>query len=108
LVLLSVGEVIWSPKLNEYIASIAPPGQEGTYLGMSMIPWFAAKLIVGAISGHLLTRWVPEGIGLQLEAGTVAFRDSPEAMWTILFAWAISGPLIALLFRPWFTAVRQS
>jgi MFS family permease len=105
LVILSVGEVIWSPKLNEYIAEIAPAGQEGSYLGMSMVPWFAAKLVVGAISGHLLIRWVPEGIGEQLQAGTVAFRDSPEAMWLILFAWAISGPLIALLFRGWFSAV---
>jgi hypothetical protein len=105
LVVLSVGEVIWSPKLNEYIAEIAPAGQEGSYLGMSMVPWFAAKLVVGAISGHLLIRWVPEGIGAQLQAGTVAFWDSPEAMWLILFAWAISGPLIALLFRGWFAAV---
>jgi POT family proton-dependent oligopeptide transporter len=104
LVVLSVGEVIWSPKLNEYIASIAPAGQEGTYLGMSMVPWFAAKLVVGAISGHLLTRWVPEGIGPQLQAGGVEFWDSPEAMWLLLFVWAISGPLIALVFRRWFTS----
>jgi len=105
LVILSIGEVIWSPKLNEYIAEIAPAGQEGSYLGMSMVPWFAAKLVVGAISGHLLMRWVPEGIGAQLEAGTVPFWDRPEAMWLILFVWAISGPVIALLFRGWFTAV---
>jgi POT family proton-dependent oligopeptide transporter len=103
LVILSVGEIIWSPKLNEYIATIAPKGQEGSYLGMSMIPWFAAKLVVGAISGHLLLRWVPEGIGVRLQEGTVAFWDSPEAMWLILFVWAISGPLIALVFRKWFT-----
>jgi POT family proton-dependent oligopeptide transporter len=103
LVILSVGEIIWSPKLNEYIATIAPKGQEGSYLGMSMIPWFAAKLVVGAISGHLLLRWVPEGIGERLQEGTVAFWDRPEAMWLILFAWAISGPLIALVFRNWFT-----
>jgi len=105
LVILSIGEVIWSPKLNEYIAEIAPAGQEGSYLGMSMVPWFAAKLVVGAISGHLLMRWVPEGIGAQLQAGTVPFWDRPEAMWLILFVWAISGPVIALLFRGWFTAV---
>jgi MFS family permease len=104
LVILSVGEVIWSPKLNEYIATIAPSGQEGSYLGMSMIPWFAAKLLVGAMSGHLLARWVPEGIGLKLQSGTVDFWDAPEAMWLILFLWAISGPLIALLFRGWFTS----
>ena len=102
LVVLSIGEVIWSPKLNEYIASIAPKGQEGSYLGMSMIPWFAAKLLVGAMSGHLLTRWVPEGIGLRLQEGTVAFWDTPEAMWLILFVWAISGPILALIFRGWF------
>ena len=102
LVVLSIGEVIWSPKLNEYIASIAPKGQEGSYLGMSMIPWFAAKLLVGAMSGHLLNRWVPEGIGLRLQEGTVAFWDTPEAMWLILFIWAISGPLLALVFRGWF------
>jgi dipeptide/tripeptide permease len=51
LVILSVGEIIWSPKLNEYIASIAPRGQEGSYLGMSMI------LFVWAISGPLIA-WV--------------------------------------------------
>jgi len=107
MVMLSVGEVIWSPKLNEYIAEIAPAGQEGSYLGMSMVPWFAAKLVVGAISGHLLMRWVPEGIGFGLQAGTVAFWDSPEAMWLVLFAWAISGPIIALLFRNWFNAVAK-
>lgn len=107
LVILSVGEVIWSPKLNEYIAEIAPAGQEGSYLGMSMVPWFAAKLVVGAISGHMLLRWVPEGIGAGLQAGTVAFWDSPEAMWLLLFAWAISGPLIALVFRNWFLAVAR-
>jgi dipeptide/tripeptide permease len=107
MVVLSVGEVIWSPKLNEYIAEIAPAGQEGSYLGMSMVPWFAAKLVVGAISGHLLLRWVPEGIGLGLQAGTVDFWDRPEAMWLILFVWAISGPLIALLFRNWFKDVAK-
>jgi hypothetical protein len=105
LVILSIGEVVWSPKLNEYIAEIAPAGQEGSYLGMSMVPWFAAKLVVGAISGHLLQRWVPEGIGVELQAGTVAFWDSPEAMWLLLFVWALSGPVIALVFRGWFTAV---
>jgi len=107
LVTLSIGEVIWSPKLNEYIAEIAPAGQEGSYLGMSMVPWFAAKLVVGAISGHLLLRWVPEGVGAQVQAGTLAFWDSPEAMWVVLFAWAISGPIIALLFRGWFMAVAR-
>jgi len=103
LIIFSIGEVIWSPKLNEYIAAIAPKGQEGSYLGMSMVPWFFAKLVVGAMSGHLLSTWVPEGVGEQIKSGNLDFWDSPEAMFLILFAWAISGPLIALVFSRWFT-----
>ena len=63
MIALSVGEVVWSPKLYEYTAAIAPEGQEGTYLGISMVPWFLAKTLVSVISGHLLVRWCPEGIG---------------------------------------------
>jgi dipeptide/tripeptide permease len=103
MVLLSIGEVIWSPKLNEYTAAIAPEGQEGSYLGMSMMPWFAAKVAVSAMSGHMLTRWAPEGIGEKLRQGTVAFWDSPEAMWLILGIWALAGPIIAIVFQSWFT-----
>jgi hypothetical protein len=62
MVLLSIGEVIWSPKLNEYTAAIAPPGQEGTYLGLTMVPWFLAKTVVSVLSGHMLQRWSPEKI----------------------------------------------
>jgi len=101
LVLLSLGEVFWSPKLYEYTASIAPKGQEGSYLGLSMMPWFLAKLVVSAMSGHMLVRWVPEGVGEKLLAGELSFWDRPEAMWLILFIWAISGPILAWLFRGW-------
>jgi len=62
LVLLTVGEIIWSPKLSEYTAAIAPPGQEGTYLGLTMVPWFLAKTVVSLLSGHMLERWCPETV----------------------------------------------
>lgn len=103
MVVLSLGEVIWSPKLSEYTAAIAPKGQEGAYLGMSMMPWFIAKMAVSAMSGHMLNRWSPEGSGVKLMAGQVDFWHSPSAMWLILGIWAISGPVIALLAEKWFT-----
>ncbi len=103
MVVLSIGEVIWSPKLSEYTAAIAPKGQEGAYLGMSMMPWFVAKMAVSAMSGHMLERWSPDGIGDRLRAGTVDFWHSPSAMWLVLGIWAVSGPVIALLFERWFT-----
>jgi len=104
LIVLSVGEIIWSPKLTEYTAAIAPDGQEGSYLGMSMVPWFAAKLTVSALSGHMLERWVPEGIGVKIANGAdISFWDRPEAMWFWLFLWAIAGPLLAIVFHKWLT-----
>lgn len=105
LTVLSIGELAWSPKLTEYTAAIAPHGQEGTYLGLSMMPWFVAKLAVSAMSGHMLERWVPEGRGLQtMCSADVAFWDTPEAMWGVLFLWAFVGPAVALFLKGWLTA----
>jgi POT family proton-dependent oligopeptide transporter len=103
MILLSVGEVMWSPKLQEYTAAIAPEGQEGTYLGLSMLPWFVTKTIVSFFSGHMLARWVPEGIGERARAGQLPFWESPEAMWLILGLVAIAGPIIASFLKSWLT-----
>lgn len=107
LIVLTVGEVIWSPRLNEYTAAIAPEGQEGTYLGLSMVPYFFAKTVVSLLSGHMLARWVPEDMGERLRAGTVAFVDSPSMLWLILGVFALGGPLVALLMKNWFTKGAQ-
>lgn len=109
LLVLTVGEVIWSPRLTEYTAAIAPVGQEGTYLGLSMVPYFLAKTLVGLMSGHMLHRWVPEYpegepiLAERLAAGEISFWDSPSAMWIILAIPALLGPLVALLLKGWFT-----
>ena len=109
LLVLTVGEIIWSPRLQEYTAAIAPEGQEGTYLGLSLFPWFFAKAAVASLSGHMLGRWVPEFpegepiLRDRLAAGEVPFWDSPSAMWIVLGACALAGPLIALLLKKWFT-----
>jgi MFS family permease len=112
MVLLTVGEVLWSPKLYEYTAAIAPEGQEGTYLGFSMIPWFLAKTLVSALSGHMLTRWSPEhvavnGVQVPLQQAMiqnqVPYWQSPAAMWLILGAYALAGCVVAALLQGWLT-----
>lgn len=102
MIVLSVGEVVWSPKLYEYTAAIAPAGQDGTYLGLSLVPWFVAKTVVSVLSGHLLVRWCPEGIGAKMAAGTVGFWQTPAAMWLVLAVYALAGCLLALALRPYF------
>lgn len=103
LIVLSIGEIIWSPKLQEYTAAVAPPGQEGSYLGMSLLPYFVAKTFISVLSGHMLVRFCPEGIRGQIEAGTLPFWRSPEAMWLILSLVAVAGLLVALVFKGWLT-----
>jgi len=103
MILLSVGEVVWSPKLYEYTAAIAPPGQEGPYLGVSSVPWFAAKTLVSVVSGHLLVRYCPEGIGPRPAAGAVPYWDGPAPMWLWLSLYALLGCAGALLLRGWLT-----
>lgn len=103
LVILSIGEIIWSPKLQEYTAAVAPPGQEGSYLGMSMVPYFGAKTFIGLLSGHMLLRFCPEGIKPEIAAGTLPFWRTPEAMWLILTAFALLGLVVAFVFKGWLT-----
>jgi MFS family permease len=103
LVVLSIGEIIWSPKLQEYTAAVAPPGQEGSYLGMSLLPYFVAKTFISLASGHMLLRFCPEGILPQIQAGTLSFWRSPEAMWLILGAFALLGLGVAIAAKGWLT-----
>jgi len=59
-VVLSVGESFYSPRLYEYAAAIAPKGQEGSYMSLSYLPFFLAKLGVASLSGMLLAKYCPE------------------------------------------------
>ena len=117
MVIVTVGEVLWSPKLNEYTAAIAPKGQEGTYLGFSMVPWFVAKTVVSLLSGHMLTRWSPEtvtvnGATVPLQKALIENRldywHTPAAMWLYLGGFALIGCLLALGLAGWLTKIPEN
>ena len=59
-IFFSIGEAIWSPRLYQYTAAIAPKGKEGSYMALSLLPYFVAKLVVGMLSGRMLERWCPD------------------------------------------------
>lgn len=112
MVLVTIGEVVWSPKLYEYTAAIAPKGQEGTYLGLSLVPWFIAKTGVSAFSGHLLEHWSPEkvtvnGAAVPLQQAMInhqlGYWQRPEAMWLLLGLYALAGCIIAAFLEKWLT-----
>jgi dipeptide/tripeptide permease len=87
-VLLSIGECIWSPRLYEYTAVVAPPGREASYMGLSQIPMFFAKPAVGWVSGWMLATWCPE-VG----------ERNPSLMWLVIGLTTLVGPIAIVAFR---------
>jgi MFS family permease len=87
-VMLSVGEALWSPRCYEYTAAIAPKGQEASYMSLSYLPFFVAKLFAGTFSGLLLARFCPE----------TGPRES-ATLWLVIALPALITPLGLLLLR---------
>jgi len=88
LILVSVGESIWAPKLMELSVAIAPEGREGTYISLSGAPLFLSKLAVGGMSGSLLERFCPEH----------GYRHS-QSMWFVIGLTTLLPALLLVVFQ---------
>jgi dipeptide/tripeptide permease len=89
-VAISFGEAFYSPRLYEYAAVIAPKGQEASYMALSYLPFFGAKLTVGLLSGILLGAYCPR----------TGARHS-EMIWWIIGGITAIAPIGLLLLGPW-------
>ena len=87
LTVFSVGEAFYSPRVYEYAASIAPPGQEASYASLAYLPFLVGKLLIGT-SGWLLATFCPEHG--ECHAGT---------LWLIFALAASVAPVGLLVFR---------
>jgi POT family proton-dependent oligopeptide transporter len=83
-VVLALGEMIQASRYYEYISRLAPPGQQGLYMGYAFLPVAIGYFIAGGLGGYLLH-----------EFGEVLGR--PQQMWWII---AAIGILTAALM--WF------
>jgi MFS family permease len=84
----SVGEVFWTPRLYEYTAAIAPKGQEASYMSLSFLPFFVAKFFAGTLSGVLLTRYCP-----------AAGPRHSQTLWLIIALIAVITPIGLVALR---------
>ncbi len=73
LVFLAFGEMTQSARYYEYVSRLAPPGQEGLYMGFGFLPIAIGYFIAGPLGGYLLRYF-----------GDVVHQ--PQQMW-----WVISG-----------------
>jgi len=81
LAVVALGEIILSPRYYEYVSRLAPPGQQGTYMGFAFLPIGIGSFLAGSFGGRLIHYF-----------GEV--KHQPEKMW-----WAVTcvGLLTALL-----------
>jgi POT family proton-dependent oligopeptide transporter len=73
LVGVALGEITQSPRYYEYIARLAPSGQQGTYMGFAFLPLGIGSLIGGPVGGFLIHYF-----------GEV--KHQPQMMWVVIIA----------------------
>jgi POT family proton-dependent oligopeptide transporter len=73
MIVVALGEITQQPRYYEYISRLAPPGQQGTYMGFAFLPLGIGSLIGGWFGGVLMHHF-----------GEVTHQ--PERIW-----WAVSA-----------------
>jgi POT family proton-dependent oligopeptide transporter len=54
LVVVAIGEIVQQPRYYDYISRLAPPGQQGTYMGFAFLPLGIGSFVAGPFSGWLM------------------------------------------------------
>ena len=60
LVVVAIGEITQQPRYYDYISRLAPPGQQGTYMGFAFLPLGIGSFIAGKLSGWLMQHYGEE------------------------------------------------
>jgi dipeptide/tripeptide permease len=60
LVVVAIGEIMQQPRYYDYISRLAPPQQQGTYMGFAFLPLGVGSFIAGPFSGWLMKHYGEE------------------------------------------------
>ena len=85
LVVLAIGEMVQSPRYYEYVSRLAPPGQQGTFMGFSFLPIAIGFVIAGQIGGRLVNYF-----------GEVLHR--PNQLWYVIAGIGIVTTLLMWIY----------
>jgi len=85
LFVLALGEIIQAPRYYEYISRLAPPGQQGTYMGFAFLPIGIGSLIGGWFGGTLLHHF-----------GEV--KHQPERIWWVVTAVGVATAALLWIY----------
>jgi dipeptide/tripeptide permease len=85
LIVMAVGELIQQPRYYDYISRLAPPGQQGTYMGFAFLPIGVGSLVGGRVAGALLHYY-----------GEV--RHQPNMIWWVVTAIGVGTTLLLWIY----------
>jgi dipeptide/tripeptide permease len=85
LVVVAVGEIMQQPRYYDYISRLAPPDQQGTYMGFAFLPLGVGSFIAGPFSGWLMHHFGEE-------------MHRPEMVWWSVVAVGIATTLLLWIY----------
>jgi len=103
IVVFSIGEAIWSPKLYEYTVAVPQEGREGVFVAVGSAPLYLAKFLAGATSGYLLKYYCPRPDIADSDEGGCQTRS----LWLAIACTTSVTPVLLLCFRQQLFAKHQ-
>jgi MFS family permease len=98
IIVFTVGEAIWSPRLMQFSAEIAPRGKEGAYIALAILPYFMGKIGATIMADLLTTQYFNQDM--------VEFPNH-EMAWFWIGAMALISPVGMIIFRKIFDQSEQ-
>ncbi len=109
LFIFGIGEMTASPKITEYIGSIAPADKKALYMGYSFIPMFVGNILAGLVSGPVYQKTsdlvsfvrmeadkqnfsIPQGLTQTEEINFLSTQLGMNHRETINYLWEIYNP----------------
>jgi MFS family permease len=102
IMVFAVGEMVWSPSFRQLVMSQAPKEKVSIYSGLLSATGVPGRFLVTALSGFMLAQYCPKNVHQAIKEGTLSYTQSPEMMFVIIGAVALTGPLFLLLARRWY------
>ncbi len=91
--MMTIGEAMWSPRFLQWIAEIAPEGKVGLYMGVGQFPWFLDKVFTGFYSGYFLEKYCPKDVPVS--------EMNTGFMWFIYGVIALITPIALIFAKNW-------
>ena len=82
---LAIGEIVHQPRYYEYISRLAPPGQQGTYMGFAFLPLGLGSLLGGWFGGKVMHHYAE-------------INHHPAQAWYIITGVGVLTALLLLIY----------